>query len=92
MRSYKILFPPTISPETYFLDKLNTITWIRRKIKQDWIDLAKEQKIYRIIIESMLTKELSRLKIDSSFHGSFYNNINEAIELQKVIIDLELPF
>ena len=86
MRSYKILFPPTI------LDKLNTITWIRRKIKQDWIDLANEQKIYRIIIESMLTKELSRLKIDSSFHGSFYNNINEAIELQKVIIDLELPF
>ena len=40
----------------------------------------------------MLTKELSRLKIDSAFHGSFYNNINEAIELQKVIIDLQLPF
>lgn len=92
MRSYKILFPPIITQSTYFLDKLNTITWIRKKIKQDWFDLAREQKIYRIIIESMLTKELSRLKIDSSFHGSFYNNINEAIELQKVIIDLELPF
>ena len=92
MRSYRILPPPVISSNTYFLDKLNTITWIRRKIKEDWIDLANEQKIYRIIIESMLTKELSRLKIDSAFHGSFYNNINEAIELQKVIIDLQLPF
>ena len=92
MRSYRILPPPVISSNTYFLDRLNTITWIRRKIKEDWIDLANEQKIYRMIIESMLTKELSRLKIDSAFHGSFYNNINEAIELQKVIIDLQLPF
>ena len=92
MRSYKILLPPIITTEAYFLNKLNTIIWIRRKIKEDWIDLANEQKIYRIIIESMLTKELSRLKIDSAFHGSFYNNINEAIELQKVIIDLQLPF
>ena len=92
MRSYKILLPPIITTEAYFLNKLNTIIWIRRKIKEDWVDLENEQRIYRIIIESMLTKELSRLKIDSSFHGSFYNNINEAIELQKIIIDLELPF
>ena len=92
MRSYKILLPPIITTEAYFLNKLNTIIWIRRKIKEDWIDLENEQRIYRIIIESMLTKELSRLKIDSAFHGSFYNNINEAIELQKVIIDLQLPF
>lgn len=92
MRSYKILLPPIITTEAYFLNKLNTIIWIRRKIKEDWIDLENEQRIYRIIIESMLTKELSRLKIDSSFHGSFYNNINEAIELQKIIINLELPF
>ena len=92
MRSYKILLPPIITTEAYFLNKLNTIIWIRKKIKEDWIDLENEQRIYRIIIESMLTKELSRLKIDSAFHGSFYNNINEAIELQKVIIDLQLPF
>ena len=92
MRSYRILPPPVISSNTYFLDKLNTITWIRRKIKEDWIELADEQRNYRIIIESMRTKELSRLKIDSAFDGSFYNNINGAIELQKVIIDLQLPF
>ena len=92
MKSYKILLPPIITTEADFLNKLNTIIWIRRKIKEDWIDLENEQRIYRMIIESMLTKELSRLKIDSSFHGSFYNNINEAIKLQKIIIDLELPF
>lgn len=69
-----------------------TIKWIKRKIEELRNELIDNKYVYKKIMESMLKKEFKCLNKDIEFHGSFYSNIEKAIELDTEIELMELPF